>query len=156
MICSLLAGSALAERTERRFRLLGQALSFVQHAYADVSYSQLPPDRILQGFSCPEGSFFARCRELNAAGEDVASAWRLAIDGSVDVKALLPEELEALSALGRELGRLDKLGQLASLERSREYFARALEESRAEKHTRTKLCMSSAASVGAIAAILIL
>lgn len=156
IICSALMGFGGAERLRRRTRLLNCAVSFAETAICAIRYSADPPDRVISGFEAEDRSFFGECRAMVGRGKDFHSAWRSAEGTSSDFSLLNPKEKSLLRELGESMGRFDRDGQLAVLERYKAGLRAAEEQAEEERKQKTGLLVSCWLLCGTMAAVIII
>lgn len=148
----LLAGYMESHKLTLRVEKLELFVRFLSSARAEIRYSSMPVESILQAHG--EGiSFFSRLRDVSVGSWN--SAWREAVAKHAKNEGFAPKDLEMLEGFGAGFGASDTDGQLAHFGLYETLATSALKEAREERDRKSKLYLMLGIFGGMAAAILL-
>ena len=139
----------LAVRVEK----LEAFLRFLSSARAEIRYSSMPVESILQAHG--EGISFFSCLQGVTAGSSWNEAWDNAVSHHAREEGFFQKDLELLKGFGAGFGSSDTEGQLAHFSLYETLAASALNEAKEERNRKSKLYLMLGVFGGLAAAILL-
>ncbi|WP_243577975.1 stage III sporulation protein AB [Clostridium minihomine] len=138
----------------RRVKELEAFFSFLSSARAEIRYSAMPVERIVEKHGKNQ-KFLALCSQYCRQGETFPQAWEHGIQDGMTATGLKAQDLDYIRDFGRGFGMTDLEGQLAHCQLYLGFISNALTEAREEKEKKARLyCMLGL--FGGIAAALVL
>ncbi len=148
-----LAGYMESHKLAVRVEKLEAFVRFLSSARAEIRYSSMPVESVLQAHG--EGiSFFSGLRGA-PAGRNWNEAWDEAVSQHAREEGFSPKDLELLKGFGAGFGASDTEGQLAHFSLYETLAASSLKEAREQRDRKSKLYLMLGVFGGMAAAILL-
>ena len=148
----ILAGHAESRKLAERTLLLEKFLKFLANVEAEVRYSAMPVDKVVEKYG-GELPFLQLCTEYCRKGMGFQEAWECGLRDAGE--GIREEDRELFRGFGKGFGASDLQGQASHCELYRKITETRLKEAEQEKNSKAKLYLSLGVS-GGLCAVLIL